>query len=80
MAEAGYQCPCGGGHETWGACIRAKRIQYPTASHGHFVKRAKVLGRYEWARRQGIQPQSPLTRHVTKAIRRSDAAGEPYRA
>lgn len=73
-------CTCGGGCASWGACIRGKRIQVAGPDHGHFVKRAKVLGRYEAARREGIQPQSPLTRHVAKAVERSDRDGVAYRA
>lgn len=80
MEDGGKRCGCGTGHGTFGACIRSKGIQLTGPDHGHFVRRARVLGRYQWAREQGIQPQSPLTRHVSDAVARSDRAGEPYRA
>lgn len=80
MDDGGKRCSCDQGHETFGACLRAKSIQVTGPDHQHFVQRAKVLGRYESARREGIQPQSPLTRHVSHAVARSDRDGVAYRA
>lgn len=80
MDDGQKRCSCGAGCETFGACLRRKGIQLAGPDHGHFVKRARVLGRYEAARREGIQPQSPLTRHVAKAVRASDREGVAYRA
>lgn len=80
MIDGDKRCGCGAGHETFGACMRAKRIQVAGPGHQHFVDRHRVLTRYANAREQGIQPQSPMTRHVQKAIQRSDRDGEAYRA
>jgi hypothetical protein len=80
MEDGDKRCSCGEGHETFGACMRAKRIQVAGPDHQHFVNRARTLGRYEAARREGIQPQSPMTRHVSKAVQRSDRDGVAYRA
>jgi hypothetical protein len=80
VEDGDKRCGCGAGHETFGACMRAKRIQVGGPDHMHFVRRAKMLGRYEAARREGIQPQSPLTRHVARAVQRSDRDGVAYRA
>lgn len=82
MEDGQKRCGCPGGnvHATFGACLRAKSLQVTGPDHQHFVQRAKVLGRYEAARNEGIQPQSPLTRHVAKAVQRSDRDGVAYRA
>lgn len=80
MEDGDKRCGCGAGHETFGACLRAKHLQVGGPDHDHFVRRARVLGRYESARRQGIQPQSPLAHHVKQAVERSDKAGAAYRA
>lgn len=80
MWDGDKRCGCGLGHETFGACLRAKGVQVAGPDHQHFVDRNRVLGRYQSAREQGMQPQSPMTRHVEAAVRKSDAAGEPFRA
>jgi hypothetical protein len=80
LTDGDKRCSCGAGCATFGECLRGKAIQVTGPDHGHFVKRHRVLGRYEAARRQGIQPQSPLTRHVRKAVERSDRDGVAYRA
>jgi hypothetical protein len=80
LSDGDKRCGCGAGHETFGECVRAKRLQVTGPDHQHFVQRAKVLGRYAHAREQGIQPQSPMTRHVAKAVQRSDRDGVAYRA
>lgn len=80
MEDGDKRCSCDQGHETFGACMRAKRLEVTGPDHMHFVKRARVLGRYESARRQGMQPQSPMTRHVRKAEERSQRDGVAYRA
>lgn len=80
MDDGGKRCSCGAGCATFGECMRGKRIQVTGPDHQHFVQRGKVLGRYEKARREGIQPQSPLTRHVQHAVARSDRDGAAFRA
>jgi len=80
LIDGGKTCSCGAGCTSFGACLRNKGIQVAGPDHGHFVKRARVLGRYQAAREQGIQPQSPLTRHVRKAEDRSQRDGVAFRA
>jgi hypothetical protein len=80
MDDGDKRCGCGAGHPTFGACLRAKRVQVAGPDHQHFVDRGRVLGRYAHAREQGIQPQSPMGRHVQKAVERSDRDGVAYRA
>lgn len=80
LKDGDKRCSCGAGCATFGECMRGKRLEITGPDHQHFVQRAKVLGRYEAARREGIQPQSPMTRHVSKAVQRSDRDGVAYRA
>lgn len=80
MIDGDKRCGCGAGHQTFGECLRAKHIQLAGPDHQHFVNRHRTLTRYADARAQGIQPQSPMSRHVAKAVERSERDGEAYRA
>jgi hypothetical protein len=80
LTDGDKRCSCGAGCATFGECMRNKSFQITGPDHMHFVKRNRVLGRYEAARREGIQPQSPMTRHVAHAVERSQRDGVAYRA
>jgi hypothetical protein len=80
VEDGDKRCSCGKGCATYGECLRGKGIQIGGRDHMHFVRRARTLGRYESARLQGMQPQSPMSRHVRKAEERSQRDGVAYRA
>ena len=85
-------CTCGAGHETFGACIRAKNLSIGycrshqaaknparfdyTANKAH----ERELNEYARARRQGIKPAGTSTAAVRHALDRSDATGTPFDA
>lgn len=80
MHDGQKRCSCGQGCPTWGACMRRKGLHYVDAGQrsitsdwdGH-------LDRYEWAVRQGIQPDSTLREETEFAIALSNETGTPYR-
>jgi len=74
-------CTCGGGHSTFGECMRAKNIRigycrsaanvdYSAARHNE-----RELARYKAARAEGIQPGGTTTEHVDRALRQADKLG-----
>lgn len=74
-------CPTPGKHSSFGACLRAKRLQIenPEArKHDQHVN--SELNAYRDARAAGIQPQTIFKKDVENAWRISDAIGTPYRA
>lgn len=80
------RCSCGAGHETFGACIRAKNItvSYCQSARGLDASAEKAkereLAAYQAARRQGIQPASTFTRDIQHAVEMSDRTGSAYDA
>lgn len=80
------RCTCGQGHETFGACLRAKniRIGYCQSSRGLDASSEKSkereLADYKDARRQGVQPASTFTKDVREAMDVSDRTGVAYDA
>lgn len=80
------RCTCGEGHETFGACMRAKniRVAYCQSARGHDYTaekaKEKELSSYKEARAQGIQPASTFTRDIRRAVETSNATGTAYDA
>lgn len=81
---AGKRCGCGQGHETFGACIRAKnlRVGYCRSAAGYDATKQKKwdaeLAAYRAARSEGIQPDGTQMHQIETAKRRSDDAGAAY--
>lgn len=74
-------CPTPGLHESFGACLRAKKLQIENpAARKHDQKVNSDLNSYREARAAGIQPASIWKKDVENAWRISDAIGTPYRA
>lgn len=82
----GTTCTCGKGHETYGACLRAKNIRVAyCASWKNFDRtRAKrnerELAEYANARAQGVQPAGTQLHQTRTALDISDYTGKPYDA
>lgn len=80
------RCSCGQGHETFGACIRAKgiRIGWSQSAKGLDATEEKAkwreLDAYKSARDQGIQPGGTSMKQVRDALDLSDATGKPFKA
>lgn len=80
------RCSCGAGHETFGACMRAKnvRVGYCRSSIGHDLSTQKrwdaELDLYAAAKRQGVQPDGTSTAQIRAALDASEAAGRAYNA
>lgn len=80
------RCTCGAGHETFGACIRAKNIRVAycqsASNRDYTAERAKEreLAEYKNARAQGIQPASTFTKDIRAAVDVSNATGRAYDA
>lgn len=79
-------CTCGQGHETFGACIRAKnlRVGYCQSSRGLDAtserSKDRELADYAAARRQGVQPKSTFTRDIRDAMDVSERTGTAFDA
>ena len=74
-------------HESWGACVRAKKIRTSALMQGwkggdrSSQRRWDAdLDAFEGAVRQGITPASTSRSDVDYALRRSDATGEAFKA
>lgn len=79
MIDGDKRCGCTERHLTFGACLRNKGIQLGDVKGSAVVKRWDAnQDAYASARRQGIQPSSPLRADVDRAIRISQADGEAF--
>lgn len=82
----GVRCTCGKGHETFGACMRAKHIRVGWCQSGRGLDASaerdkdRELNLYAAARRQGIQPAGTSTHQTLTALEISDRAGFAYDA
>lgn len=82
----GTRCTCGQGHETYGACIRAKgiRVGWSQSAKGLDAteerKKERELELYRSARDQGIQPGSTRSLSTRYALDISDELGKPFKA
>lgn len=80
------RCSCGAGHETFGACLRAKnfRVAYCQSSRGLDAtgekQKERELESYRAARRQGVQPASTFTKDIRRAMEISERTGRAYDA
>ena len=81
MNDGDKRCGCGAGHQTFGACLRAKSIRLGDVKGDGVTKKWDAdQNAYAEARWQGIQPASPLRHDVDRAVRISDKDGEAWRA
>lgn len=77
----GTRCTCGAGHETFGACLRAKNIQVGDIKGRPANRKWDAdLNAYADARRAGIQPAGTERHHVDRAVRISEADGQAWQA
>jgi hypothetical protein len=69
-----------GGHPSWGACVRAKRLNLNPNLAGRSAQKAwdRELDSYESAVRQGVQPDSTRQDAIDRAMRESDRSGIAY--
>ena len=68
-------------HESYGACLRAKRLQIESEeAHAFLVHQRQGQDEYRKAREAGLQPQSNSLEDVRDAYVMSDALGKPFRA
>jgi hypothetical protein len=80
------RCTCGAGHETFGACIRAKgiRVAYCQSAKGHDYSRQKAwdreLSEYASARAQGVQPGGTTIDQTRMALEISERQGSAFDA
>lgn len=80
------RCTCGQGHQTFGACIRAKgiRIAYCQSWKGSDYTRSREndreLAAYQSARAQGIQPAGTQLYQTRAALDHSDSIGAAFNA
>lgn len=79
-------CSCGGGHVTYGACLRAKnlRVGYCQSARNHDKTNQDRIERecdsYRKARAEGIQPAGTNTRAINYAFQQSDTHGKAFNA
>lgn len=71
MCTAG--CPTPGAHNSWGDCVRSKRVQMAPPETGIRKNWDAGLQAYRDARRQGLQPQKPTWDSVEREKRVADA-------
>lgn len=69
-----------GGHPSWGACVRAKRLNLNPNLADTGTQKAwdRELDSYESAVRQGVQPESTKQKSIDKAMRASEKSGVAY--
>lgn len=74
-------------HRSYGECMRSKRVATtglestnPSFATNRQKKWDKELDAYESAVRQGVQPEGTTMPKIEKAMRVSEATGQPYRA
>lgn len=69
-----------GGHPSWGACVRAKRLSLNPSLSDTGKQKAwdRELDSYESAIRQGVQPDSTKQASIDKAMRISEETGTAY--
>jgi hypothetical protein len=85
MAE-GTRCTCGAGHETFGACLRAKniRVAYCQSASGKDATAQKrwdaELQAYRDATAQGIEPAGTSMSQVRHAVEKSNETGTAFNA
>lgn len=81
MIDGQKTCSCGAGHLTFGACLRDKNIRLgDVKGNGTVRKWDSDLDAYASAKKQGIQPSSPLRADVDRAVRISNAEGRGLNA
>lgn len=81
LSDGSKRCSCGGGCHTFGACLRAKNIRAVVGqAHGEITAWDSNLDRYEYAVRQGIQPEGTTPTQVEAAITASRMTDTPFRA
>lgn len=74
-------CPAPGTHESYGACLRAKRLQVADVTAHKFNSGIQgQLNEYAKAREAGLQPQTVFKKDVEAAWKATDATGIPFRA
>lgn len=82
----GTRCTCGAGHETFGACLRAKniRIAYCQSAAGKDATTQRKwdaeLQAFRDATAQGIEPAGTSMRQVQAAVEQSNRTGEAFKA
>lgn len=80
------RCTCGQGHETFGACIRAKgiRIGYCRSAanldYTNHLRNTRELDAYKEARSYGVQPAGTQRAQVDYAMEQSARLGRPWQA
>lgn len=79
-------CTCGGNHDTFGACMRAKhiRVGYCQSARGLDAtaqrNNERELALYKSAREQGVQPAGTRTHQIRYALDQSDQTGRAFDA
>ena len=74
-------CPNPGTHQTFGECLRAKRIQIEGVdAHKYNAGIRRQLDEYARARYAGLQPKTVFKKDVEAAWKATEATGVPYRA
>lgn len=76
----GTRCTCGAGHETYGACIRAKGLHIGQVDRSEQKKWDYELSAYRDARRQGVQPATTQLADTRAAMELSNVVGKPFSA
>lgn len=79
MSE-GTRCTCGAGHETYGACIRAKGLHIGQVDRTEQSRWDKEISAYRDARKQGVQPMSTKLPDVQAAMELSNQTGRAFSA
>lgn len=74
-------CPTPGQHQTFGECLRSKRLQISGAEARDFNQSIyHQQDAYVAARRAGLQPETIFKKDVDQAWALTEATGVPFRA
>lgn len=76
----GTRCTCGAGHETYGACLRAKGLHIGQIDRTEQARWDREIQEYRSARRQGVQPPSTKLADIRSAMEISETIGKAYNA
>lgn len=74
-------CPTPGEHESWGSCIRSKRLQLADIeAHDNNQAIYRAQDNYRQAKMDGLQPEGVSPAEVARARAVTDHTGVPFRA
>jgi hypothetical protein len=80
LTDPEKHCGCGAGHQTFGACCRAKNIRIGQVDASEQKRWDAELDEFRAASRQGIQPKTTQLKDIRAAVDISNKTGVAFDA